>query len=263
MIGPIHVRAAGFLAPGIDNLSQLHAHLDGAETTPSDDWRPPVASVAPRQRRRFSQATLLGIAAAEQIAGHMPPDGGWVFASGLGEGDTLNTILSALRQPEIMIQPVKFQNAVHNAAQGQWSILAGATGPATSIAARYGTVGAGLLKAVLQVALERLTVGLVVFDAPLPDPLHEKWSIDRPMAAALALSPEASSDDLAVWSVELVRTSAIAAKPAMLATPLADSSNPIAAILPLLASLREPAGRETVIGLSDGSALQVRGADAR
>src|SRR3546814_1544843 len=119
----------------------------------------------------------------------MHGEAGWVLASSLGEGETLQVILEALREPDMMIQPLRFQNSVHNAAAGQWSIAAGVTGPITSIAAHDETVGAGFVKAGLQVTLEERSVGLVFYDAPMPEPLNAKRPLGLPLAAGFALSP--------------------------------------------------------------------------
>lgn len=255
MRGPIGLAGMGFVAPGLDDTEALWAHLDGRDLRPQEGWRASPRSLPPREARRSSAAVVLAVAAAEQIAPALPADAAWVFASALGEGDTLKNILGALSRPEIMIQPLKFQNAVHNAAQGQWSIVAGATGPATSIAAYDDTAGAGLLKAAMQVAVEGRPVGLVVFDWPLPPPLHEKRPVALPMAAALALTPEPAGGALEVELVHGARPTDPAESGA--SALLTGSNNPARFLLPLLARIRRADPAPVILGLPAGGGIAV------
>jgi Beta-ketoacyl synthase, N-terminal domain len=258
MTGHLHVNAIGFAAPGLDTSAGLLAHFDGADWSGPADWSPATASLARRQALRLSDATRLAIMAAEQIGQSVPDQAAWVFASSTGESQTLNGILAALSQPEVLIQPLRFQNSVHNAAQGQWSIAARATGPATSIAAYDDTVGAGLLKAMMQAAIEQTTVGLVVFDAPFPPPLHEKRRFDLPMAAALALSPEPTPESICVLDLEVIVDSAPSGLgETKAAAGLLDSGNPVRFILPLLERIHRLDQRPVVLGLPGGAGLKV------
>lgn len=257
MIGRISVAGLGFVAPGLADAGALRSHLAGAPLAAAEGWRPSPASLPPRQARRLSVGIALAIAAAEQVASVLPRDAAWVFASAVGEGETLRDILAALARPEIMVQPLKFQNAVHNAAQGQWSIIAGAEGPATSIAAYDETVGAGLLKAAMQLLLERRPVGLVMFDAPLPPPLHEKRPLALPMAAALALAPDSVGRALGSLDLALVRD-AVPTDPRDSGAegPLVDSGNPVRFALPLLARIDGADRRPVVLRLPGGAGLR-------
>ncbi|MEM7744633.1 MAG: beta-ketoacyl synthase chain length factor [Pseudomonadota bacterium] len=254
----VYVNAVGFVAPGLDTAADLHAHLNGVTVTEPQGWTPAPISLNPRQARRLSESIKLSIQCAEQIAPALPPGAGWVFASSVGEGVTLNEILSALRQPDVMIQPVKFQNAVHNAAQGQWSIAAQAAGPGTSLAAYDDTFAAGLLKAGMQVALEGIPVGVVAFDAPLPPPLHEKRAFALSMAAGLALSPEPTDGTLAALDLSC----AAAADAPVPGSPnaadwLTESNNPVRAAIPLLERLLHKDPEPLALPVSRGTVLNV------
>lgn len=258
MTVPLHVNAIGFAAPGIDTSAALFAHFDGADWSGAGDWSPAPAVLPRRQALRLSETTRLAIMAAEQIGDAVPDDAAWVFASSAGEGGTLNDILAALSRPEIMIQPLRFQNSVHNAAQGQWSIAARATGPATSIAAYDDSAGAGLLKAMMQAELEKTAVGLVVFDAPFPPPLHEKRRFGLPMAAALALSPRRMPESRCVLDCEVVAGAAPSGVSGTAAAAgLLDSANPVRFMLPLLERIRTLDRRAVVLGLPGGAGLKV------
>lgn len=266
-LGRVSVAALGFVAPGLADAEALRRHLAGAPLEVPAGWRPAPTSLAPRQARRLSAGIALGITAAEQVAPAMSRSAGWVFASAVGEGETLTDILAALARPDIMIQPIRFQNAVHNAAQGQWSIVSGAEGPATSIAAHDQSVGAGLLKATMQVLLEDRPVGLVTFDAPLPPPLHEKRPLSLSMAAALALVPEGTEE--AAGSLELsLDHDASPTDPCHsgAADALVRSGNPVRFALPLFARIQRNDRRPVFLGLPAGGGIRViwhPGDDAR
>lgn len=258
MIGSLHVSAIGFAAPGLGSAAALFQHLDGAPLAGTADWTPAPERLPRRQMRRLSESTLVAIMAAEQIGDALPAAGAWVFASSTGEGRILTEILAALCRPEIMIQPLRFQNAVHNAAQGQWSIVAGATGPATSIAGHDDSVGAGLLKCALQAAEEATAVGLVAFDAPLPPPLHDKRPVAMPVAAALALTPGPTAASRCRLDLS-VTTSGPPSDPAEsgAAEALLASGNPVRFLLPLLARIHRGDPRPVLLGLPGGARLEV------
>lgn len=260
MIGRVNVASIGFVAPGIDGSDGLAEYLDAAPVTAHPGWRASPVSLSARLTRRLSGAIALAVAAAEQVANSVPQDGGWVFASSLGEGDTLNNILASLSRPEVMVQPLRFQNAVHNAAQGQWSIASGGVGPGTSIAAHDDTAGAGLLKAAMQVLTEGISVGLVVFDEPLPEPLDEKRPMATAMAAALALSPTPAKYGALEISLASGR---IDAEP--LPVAIRDSGNPVRQILPLIAALASGEPHDAILSLPGARSLRARtgGRDAR
>jgi hypothetical protein len=258
MIGRLYVNAIGFAAPGIESAAALFACFDGAEWADPGDWKPGSARLPRRQALRLSEATRLAIMVAEQVGEAVQEEAAWVFASSTGEGHTLNAILAALCQPEIMVQPLRFQNSVHNAAQGQWSIIAQATGPATSIAAYDHSVGAGLLKAMMQAMLENTAVGLVVFDAPMPPPLHEKRRFGLPMAAALALSRGPTPESQCVLDLEVItQATASGLAGTNVASGLLDCGNPVRFILPLLERMHRLDRQAVVLGLPGGAGLKV------
>ena len=164
----MYLDAITFCGPGAESWNELQALLEEAVYSPPEDWRVVPECLSARAARRVSPQILLALTVAERIGKGLPKDAGWVFGSSIGEGETLQVILEMLRETNMLIQPLRFQNAVHNAAAGQWSVASGITGPTTSIAAHKETVGAGFLKAALQVALEARPVGLVLLRCSLP-----------------------------------------------------------------------------------------------
>jgi hypothetical protein len=243
------------VGPGIPSWDALRGLFDGGAWSPEAGPVPPPASLPPRQARRLSAATRIAVAAAEGIAPALGPGAGWVFASSAGEGDTLSALLDSLRDPEMLIQPLKFQNAVHNAAAGQWSIASAARGPITSLAAYDDAAGAATLKAALQVALEGLAVGVVLFDTPFPPPLDARRPLGAPLAAGLALSPDPTGA-LARLEMSLDPRPADRARTAA-GRALQATGNPVAGLVPLLEALHAGGG-ETPLPLQGKASLLVR-----
>ncbi|MEH6755667.1 MAG: beta-ketoacyl synthase chain length factor [Alphaproteobacteria bacterium] len=237
-----------------DALTQSFSQETGWEV--ADEWDIIPQSLSKRAARRVSPQIRLAIAIAEQLAPQLNDDAGWVFASSVGEGETLQVILEALRTPEMMIQPLRFQNAVHNAASGQWSIAAGITGPITSIAALDETAGAGFLKAGLQVVVEKRPVGLVLYDVPLPPPLDDKRPLGVPMGAGFALARVPSKDTLA--SVALSVCDADVTEPThTISKALCATGNPVSAVMHLLEMLSGGGPSQVVLGLYGGRGLRL------
>ena len=252
-----HIEKAAFAAPGIDDWTVLSELLrDNRPWVPEDNWSCAPNCLAPRAARRVTPQIRLALTIAEQVGEGVDEEAGWVFASSVGEGETLHVILEALRTPEMMIQPLRFQNAVHNAASGQWSIAAGITGPMTSLAALDDTAGAGLLKSGLQVARESRSVGLVVFDVPLPEPLDDKRPLGVPLAAGFALTPVPGPNTLARIEMSLCEDQETQPD-CVLSGSLQETSNPVAALMPLMESLAAASSGSVVLGLHGECALRL------
>ncbi|GMG84999.1 hypothetical protein LNKW23_42150 [Paralimibaculum aggregatum] len=251
------IGGVGLAGPGLADWPALSAAIAGAPWAPEPGWQPQPACLPSRAARRLSPTIRLALMAAEQIGPALPAEAAWVFASSVGEGETLNVILEALRAEAPAIQPLRFQNAVHNAAAGQWSIAAGLRGPSTSLAAHDDTAGAALLKALMQLRLERLPVGLVVYDAPMPPPLHEKRPFGLPLAVALALVPEGPEAPGLRLSARLAPAATHPPTPpgTEIGRALAASGNPAAALLPLLELLAAERSGVAALGLQGTQVL--------
>ncbi|MDH3738661.1 MAG: beta-ketoacyl synthase chain length factor [Alphaproteobacteria bacterium] len=256
---PLHMylNAITFCAPGAESWDALCALFNGADFSPPDDWRVVPECLSGRTARRVSPQILLALTVAERIGGSLPEDAGWVFASSAGEGETLQVILEMLSTPDMLIQPLRFQNAVHNAAAGQWSVAAKITGPMTSIAAHKETVGAGFMKAALQVALEARPVGLVIYDVPFPEPLDQTQPLGLPIGAGFALSPDPGPATLAAVEVTTCDSEPTTAE-SEIARALQATGNPVAAALPLLEKLAGGDRADIVLAIHGGGALQLR-----
>lgn len=147
-----------------------------------------------RDKRRASPLVRLALNVADAAcvdAGMANDVPACIFASALGDGDVAHAILGALCAPEKLVSPTHFHNSVHNAPAGYWSSGVGSHRASTSLAAGDGSFGAGVLKAMMTVALGKGPVLLVVVDHPFPAPLAAK----RPLAAAFAAGFVLVADD--------------------------------------------------------------------
>ena len=252
----VYLDAIGVVTPGVVGWDAFCAALQENGWQASEDWQIIPACLSARQAKRLSETTRLALACAEQIGDALTPDAGWVFASSLGEGLTLDVILNALSEDEILISPMKFQNAVHNAAVGQWTIAGNMTGPSTSIAAFDDTAGAGMLKTWLQCTQERIPVGMVAYDWPLPEPLHAKRAMTAPLAIAIAVSPAPTSRSIRRLLCTLERQGLSECSSAI-GCALMDSRNPIVALIPLLECVASGNEGSVSLGLSGGSTLAI------
>jgi len=253
----LYLNKVAFSGPDLDSWETLSGILDNdSPLGKAAEWDPSPAILSARSARRVTPQIRLALTVAEQLGDSLGSDAGWVFASSVGEGETLHVILEALRSPDMMIQPLRFQNAVHNAAAGQWSIAAGITGPMTSIAALDQTAGAGFLKAALQVSREERPVGLVVYDVPMPEPLNAKRPLGVPLGVGFSLSPTSSQDTFATIDTTLCREPPT--RPSRLASKaLETTGNPVSDFLPLLEVLSGVTTGQVVLGLHGGSALRL------
>lgn len=249
----LHLDQIGFAAPGLPDWDALKTALAGGEWRPEPGWSAAPRSLSPRAARRLSPQIRLAIAVAEQL-GEPPAETGYVFASSLGEGETLKVILDALRTEEMLIQPLRFQNAVFNAASGQWTIAARRHGPVTGVAACDETFGAGLMKTVMQIALERRPVALVCYDVPFPAPLDAMRPMGTPLGAGFAFSPEPTAETVAVLKAWVGDAPPDAPGTAPGRAMLA-SGNPVAQALPLMEALARGGGGRVTTALNGSCAL--------
>lgn len=253
----IFVDAVSLIAPSKDGAQPLARSLATADFTAfPEGWKPNPESIPARARRRYSPQTLLAIQAAENISPALAEDAAWVFGSAYGEGETLQLILEALRGPTMAIRPTRFQNSVHNAASGQWTIAQSIKTAATSICGADHTAGSSLLKALLQVQLEQRPVGVVLFDAPLPAPLDTSHRLSCPAGAGLALSSRQSQQSFASIAFSLVKQAETPPQTSYSQAAFA-TQNPVFSILPLFEKLAERAPGDVTLGLNGGMNLNL------
>jgi hypothetical protein len=233
----------GIVAPGFPDWPGAAAVLRGEQGYEAGALAvPPPAGLTPNERRRATLATRLALEAARQAtaqAGPAPRGLASVFASADGDMALIDSMCRAIYEHGESPSPTVFQNSVHNAVAGYWSIAEGCRQGSTSIAAGDGSFAAGLLEATTQVVCTGAPALLVAFDVPAPELLHPHRPFVCAFACALLLAPAAADDRGATLALTL--EDAADAPPE---TPMPDdaletlrSGNPAARALPLLAAL--------------------------
>jgi hypothetical protein len=239
----VALRSVGIVAPGLPNWQAAEPILAGAEPyLEAPLAAPPPMGLAPNERRRASLATRLALEAARQATTSNEPRPDQllsVFASSDGDMTLIERMCNAIYRQGTTPSPTVFQNSVHNAVGGYWSIATGCRQPSTSIAAGDGSFAAGLLEAAVQVTAYRRPLLLVACDMPAPPILHPHRCFTCAFACALLLTP-AGTDDTGT----LLTLSPDGADTSVPFTPLPDraletmrAGNPAARALPLLAAV--------------------------
>jgi len=254
-----YVDGIGLLGPGIGDWP-AGARLLAGETA----WvRAPTVLPAPEclpsaERRRTGTVVRLALAVgleATARAGADPAALAAVFTSSGGDGQNCHEICQVLASAERHLSPTRFHNSVHNAAAGYWGIATGATAACNALCAYDASFGAGLLEALTQVAVERISVLLIAYDASYPEPLHLHRPIPDAFGVALVLAPAASAASQARLAASL--TDAPADGVAGAALDSLRLSIPAARSLPLLAHLARRTSGCVVLDYLDGRRLAV------
>lgn len=254
------VKGLGLLGPGLPSWERGRDILAGdAAYQPTEMPKPVPDILQPTERRRSSDAVRLAVAVAQEAmtsAAIRVDSVATVFTSSDGDGWITHKICELLATPEREVSPTLFHNSVYNAPAGYWSIATGSRHPSTSVCAYDASFAAGLIEAVSQVTIERQPVLLVAFDLPLPSPLNSVRTVERPLAAAFVLFPDAVPASLATWeiSVEQQRTP----------SPIPDTipeyfrSNSVGRCLPLMQAMARRNPDTVWLEYINGSCVAVR-----
>lgn len=202
------IDGVGLLGPGLDNWAAAQPILTGAaDYEPRPIMVPPPVALPPPERRRVGLAVKVALAVAQEAIAAAQLDAkqlAAVFSSSGADGDNCDAICQVLASEDRHISPTRFHNSVHNASAGYWGIASGAMTPATVLCAYDGSFGAGLLEALIQVAVDSVGTLLVTYEAPHPEPLHAKRPLPAAFGLALALMPQQGPNSLARLQVDLV-----------------------------------------------------------
>ena len=202
------IDGVGLLGPGLDNWAAAQPILTGAaDYEPRPIMVPPPVALPPPERRRVGLAVKIALAVAQEAIAAAQLDAkqlAAVFSSSGADGDNCDAICQVLASEDRHISPTRFHNSVHNAAAGYWGIASGAMTPAMVLCAYDGSFGAGLLEALIQVAVDSVGTLLVTYEAPHPEPLHAKRPLPAAFGLALALMPQQGPNSLARLQVDLV-----------------------------------------------------------
>jgi hypothetical protein len=253
-----YVAGIGVLGPGLDGWPSSRGALAGERPyEPVPTVLPLPALLSATERRRTGRVVRLALAIATEAVAHAGVEAAElrsVFTSSTGDGQNCHELCEQLAEPAPEISPTRFANSVHNAAAGYWSIATSAMQPSTVLCAFDGSFCAGLLEALVQVAVDEERILLVSYDADYPPPMSAKRPVPDAFGTALVLTPRREPGSLARLEATLCKEPFD-----RLAEPLEAlrGSNPAARSVPLLRHLAIGRRARTVLEYLDGSSLAV------
>ncbi len=248
------IEGIGYWSRGLPSWDAARAFAADGTMPAEAPARPSPQLLAPNERRRAPEtvAVALDVALAACVAaGRAPASLPSVFASMHGDLSITDYMCTTLAGEPREISPTRFNNSVHNAAAGYWTIGAGAMQAATAISAYDATFAQGLLEAMVQLAAGSEAVLLVGYDGASVGPLTHISPSEGLLGAALVLSraPAGGRPRLRVTlddGVARGRGGALARR---------DAANAMAPMLPLFDAL---AGGERVALLTSGPGRVLR-----
>jgi hypothetical protein len=253
------VDGIGVLGPGIPDWPAAARVLRGDSAWESVPTVLPAPQCLPAaERRRTGAPVRLTLAVGLEATTWAGADAATlpaVFTSSGGDGHNCHEICQALATEERVLSPTRFHNSVHNAAAGYWGIATGATAASNALCAYDASFAAGLLEALVQLAVERTAVLLIAYDTSYPEPLRRVRPIPDAFGIALVLSPIRGSASIAQLSAATG-----AAPPDTMAQPGLEAlrrSIPAARSLPLLSLLAAERSGRAAIEYLDETALDV------
>ncbi|HTE39843.1 MAG TPA: beta-ketoacyl synthase chain length factor [Steroidobacteraceae bacterium] len=255
----VYIDAVGLAAPGLVSWDEALPILRGERPlVPA-----PVSKYAPtllpaNEQRRATETVRLAFRVGEEImrSGVDVSQLATVFASSDADMMVSHRLCMALAQTQRLVSPTDFHNSVHNAPSGYWHIGARSQQASSAIAGHDHSFAAGLLEAITQTQADRQPTLLICYDAPAPEPLHEKRPLASAFAVALLCAPDASSRSIASLAIESLHAEA--------ETQLNDTweslrlSNPAGRSLPLLLHLAERKSGPILLRRSARSSLALQ-----
>jgi hypothetical protein len=193
------LRIAGLAswADGLPDWSSLRAFARGeADLLTDAPKRPAPDLLAPNERRRAPDSVLLALQVAQAAcldAKSDPKTLASIFASTQGDLRITDYMCETLARAPAELSPTKFQNSVHNAAAGYWTIGCGCHAATTAISAFTATFAQALIEAATQLACGESQVLLVAYDSPAGGPLAQVSINQGMLGIALVLSPASAS----------------------------------------------------------------------
>lgn len=255
----VWVQGIGVLGAGFPDWPTAREVLRGGSpyrAQPAPQPKPDL--LPPNERRRGATIMRWSIAAAHEAvlaSGLAASELATVFTSSGGDAETLDNICQALARPEREVSPTRFQNSVHNAAAGYWSIAAASRRSSVTLCGHDASFAAGLLEAASEVVVDQTPVLLVACDLRYPEPLWAVRPITAPFAVAMVLVPAANRAAFTRWSISVEPGNASSDFPSSI--PPAFRDNPAGRALKLLYALASQTSGSVEIDYVDGCRLVV------
>ena len=251
----------GLIAPGLPDWASAAAVLRGEQPWQGAPSVLPAPALLPAaERRRASRVIRLALALGQEAATQAGADLtqlATVFAASGADGHNCHALCEQLAGSDRQISPTRFHNSVHNAAAGYWGIATRSMAPCQVICAYDGSLGAGLLDALAQVALDARPVLLIGYDSEYPEPLHAKRPLPDAAGMAWLLSPERGAMSLARIHVTPGGQDAPTTTPQPALEALRHTYPSLRA-LPVLQALAQQRGADLVLDYLPGHSLGVQ-----
>ena len=161
------VEAWAAFAPGIGAAPEAWRAWARDPVPPAGDDVPPLAGMAPMQRRRVDRLGRMALQVAWDCQPDVDPDEPLVFASRHGDLGRTYGMLGALARDE-PLSPTHFGLSTHNAIAAQYSIARGLTGNYVVVSAGAASAEAAIVEALALLGDGAPSVLVVVYDGPTP-----------------------------------------------------------------------------------------------
>jgi hypothetical protein len=263
MANPLRVSVGGIglLGPGFDGWMSGRRILAGEEA-----WKAGVmpqtqqpTSLPPAERRRCPQSARIALAVAQEAldaSGVRADEVATVFGASNIDWELTHAAYEALAGDPPKTSPIRFQNSVHNAAAGYWSIATRSRRASTSISVSDWTFSAALLDATIQACVEKTPVLVVVCELPSRPPLSALCPIEMGLAVALLLRPGDLPGAIATLDISLDEKGD--SRECAEGVPEPMRRTPSARALPLLATIATGRSGVVMIDYLDGFVLKVK-----
>lgn len=182
--------------PGYSGFAEIKAGKKIEESPESFVGSLGEFTMSPRERRRAPVSVLLSLDVAAQAltdASVDPSQVVAVFASGVGDADTMNQLYKTVSSDDKQVSPTVFHNSVHNAASGYWTIGNQCQQAVSFVSADEYSFSMALLEAVTLTKTQALPVLMVVSDVVSPEPLAGLHGVSDTFAMALVLTQPSDS----------------------------------------------------------------------
>lgn len=172
--GALWLHGLSIIAPGLPDWAHAAPVLRGEQAwAHAPSVLPPAEALPAAERRRASRAVRVALALGlHALQGHDPGEVATVFTSSGADGHNCHALCEQLAGEDRAISPTRFHNSVHNAAAGYWGIATRSMAPSQVLCAHDGSLGAGWIDALGQLACDGGELLLVAYDSEYPEPLH-------------------------------------------------------------------------------------------
>ena len=257
----VGILGVGLLSAGLDGWVKGRAVLAGTSSYSPGSVPEPEPSLLPaNERRRSSDAVRWALHVAEEAVRQSTlhaQEVATVFASSGGEMAVLDQLCRALTTTDRALSPTLFHQSVHNTAAGYWGIATGCQQSSTALSSYDDSSALGLLEAAAYATVEERPVLFVAYDLPSPPPLERARPNRSAFAAALVMTPSASTASVRADLTLAASSQAEVTEMEHQTLEGLRRGNPAARLLPLLRALAQTGSHRACLNVLDDQRLVV------